>query len=89
MSYFDKDFSKHELLIIGMLFDLVGMISYVFPPIDIVWAPLSAWLMTKLYKGNLGKIGGIFSFIEEILPFDFVPSFTIFWFYKYYLKKEN
>jgi hypothetical protein len=89
MGYFDKEFSKRKLLIIGLFFDLIGMISYVFPPIDIVWAPLSAFLMTKLHKGNLGKIGGIFSFIEEILPFDFVPSFTIVWLYKYYVKKED
>jgi hypothetical protein len=44
--------------------------------------------MTKIYKGMAGKIGGIFAFIEELIPFtDFIPSFTIMWFYTYIVKK--
>jgi hypothetical protein len=31
-----------------------------------------------MYKGNKGKIAGIISFLEEIIPFlDVIPSFTI------------
>jgi hypothetical protein len=55
----------------------------------VVWAPVSAWLMTKLHKDNLGKVGGIISFIEEALPvIDFFPSFTLVWFYRFYIRKK-
>ena len=49
---------------------------------DIIWAPASAWLMTKLYKGNTGKIAAVVSFVEEALPgFDVIPTFTLMWLY--------
>jgi len=80
---------KKEKLIIGIIFDLIGMISYIFPPIDIVWAPLSAFIMIKMYKGNVGKIGGLISFVEEAIPgLDFFPSFTLTWLYVYVFKKK-
>ena len=81
--------SKKRLLIIGIVFDLIGMISYVFPPIDIVWAPLSSLLMISMYKGNVGKIAGLISFVEEAVPgLDFFPSFTLTWIYVYLIKKK-
>jgi len=81
--------SKKRLLIIGIIFDLIGMISYVFPPIDIVWAPLSSLLMISMYKGNVGKIAGLISFVEEAVPgLDFFPSFTLTWVYVYLIKKK-
>ena len=80
--------SKKRLLIIGIVFDLIGMISYVIPPIDIVWAPLSSLLMISMYKGNVGKIAGLISFVEEAVPgLDFFPSFTLTWIYVYLIKK--
>jgi hypothetical protein len=76
--------SKKQKLFIGILFDLIGMISYVFPLTDVVWAPLSAYLMINLYKGNVGKVGGLISFLEEAIPgLDFFPSFTLTWCYVY------
>lgn len=76
--------SKIKKLIIGIIFDLLGYVSYVFPPFDFVWAPLSAYLMTKLYVGKAGKIAAVGTFIEEALPFvDFIPSFTLMWLYTY------
>ena len=76
--------SKKQKLFLGILFDLIGMISYVFPFVDVVWAPLSAYLMINLYKGNVGKVGGLISFIEEAIPgLDFFPSFTLTWCYVY------
>ena len=83
---------KFRNLYLGLLFDGIGMFSFTIPLIgefsDVVWAPVSALLMTKLYKGSLGKVGGFFSFLEEILPFDdFIPTFTLVWIYKYLLKK--
>ena len=82
--------NKKKKLVLGIIFDLIGMSSLVFPPIDIVWAPLSAYIMIKMYKGNVGKIGGLISFVEEAIPgLDFFPSFTLTWLYVYILKKEK
>lgn len=85
-----KNLSKSKKLYIGILFDLIGMVSYFFPFVDVVWAPLSAYLMVNLYKGNVGKIGGLISFLEEAIPgLDFFPSFTLTWCYVYLIKKEK
>ena len=87
------DYSKKQnKLFIGIACDIVGMGSYLIPGagelFDIVWAPLSLYIMTKLYKGTPGKVAGVVSFIEEALPIDFVPTFTLMWFYTYKIKKE-
>lgn len=84
---------KARDLILSLLLDGVGMATFLIPALgefgDVIWAPIAAYLMTKIYKGMAGKIGGIFAFIEEIIPFtDFIPSFTIMWFYTYILKKR-
>ncbi|WP_117179167.1 hypothetical protein [Mariniflexile rhizosphaerae] len=82
--------SKNKKLLLGLLFDGCGYISFVFPPFDFVWAPLSAYLMTKLYKGTSGKVAAAISFIEEALPFvDIIPSFTLMWIYTYVFSKEE
>ncbi|MDF1518068.1 MAG: hypothetical protein RQ864_07785 [Lutibacter sp.] len=86
---------KYNLLLWGILFDGIGMLSFAIPFIgefsDVVWAPLSAFLIYKMYGGTLGKSVGIISFIEEIgiLGTDFLPTFTLTWIYKYLIKKEN
>lgn len=86
---------KYKQLLLGLLFDGIGMLSFAIPFIgefsDIVWAPLSAWLMTRMYKGKIGQVAGIITFIEEIVPgFDLIPSFTLMWFYTYVFKRvEN
>jgi hypothetical protein len=79
---------KYQKLILSLIFDALGFVSFLIPGIgefsDIVWAPVSAWLMTKLYKGKIGKIAAVVTFVEEILPVaDVVPTFTIMWFYTY------
>lgn len=80
------DKEKYKKLALGVLFDALGYVSYVFPPFDIVWAPLSAYLMTRLYKGKKGKIAAVVTFIEEALPFlDIIPTFTLMWLYTYVL----
>lgn len=77
--------SKNKKLVLGVIFDAIGMITFV----DIIWAPISGYLMTKMYAGRKGKVAGVFSFIEEILPgFDIIPSFTIMWFYIYVFSKK-
>jgi len=84
---------KARNLVLGLLFDIIGMLSFSIPWIgefsDVVWAPISGLLMVWMYKGSLGKISGIFSFLEEIIPFtDVIPTFTLTWIYKYLIKKQ-
>lgn len=77
--------SKNKKLVLGIILDLIGMITF----IDIIWAPISGLIMTKMYAGRKGKVAGVFSFIEEILPgFDIIPSFTIMWYYTYVFSKK-
>lgn len=83
---------KTKKLILGLLFDAIGMLTFTIPYIgefgDVVWAPLAGFLMTKMYEGRVGKVAGILTFVEEILPFtDVVPSFTLTWMYTYWVKK--
>ena len=64
--------------------DLLGFISYGIPVLgellDIVWAPISALIFMKLFGFRKGFLGGIFNFVEELLPgLDFIPTFTITW----------
>ena len=69
--------------------DAIGCATYVLPGIgefgDIIWAPISAIIFYKTFGGWKGAFGGVFNFIEEILPgTDFIPSFAIMWFWKYW-----
>ena len=80
--------SKTTKFLLGLCFDGLGYVSFVIPLFDILWAPLSAYLMTQLYWGKKGKIAGLLVFIEETLPvLDVIPTFTIMWFYNYYFDK--
>jgi hypothetical protein len=84
---------KNTKLVLGIIFDLIGMLSYIVPVFaevtDVFWAPLSVFIMTAMYKGAVGKVAGVVSFIEEVFPFiDFIPTFTLTWIYKYIIKKE-
>ncbi|MCB0447617.1 MAG: hypothetical protein KDD03_08915 [Gelidibacter sp.] len=86
--------SKYKKLALGIVFDALGYISFIIPGIgefaDIVWAPASAWLMTKMYKGKSGKVAAVITFIEEALPgFDIIPSFTLMWLYTYVFSNEE
>jgi len=86
---------KYQLLLLSIVFDGLGLLSFAIPFIgefsDVVWAPLSAFLIYKMYGGTLGKGVGIIAFVEEIgiLGTDFLPTFTLTWIYKYLIKKEN
>lgn len=85
---------KNNKLLLGLLFDGIGMISFAIPGIgefsDVVWAPLAGFLMTKMYKGGVGKVAGILTFVEEIIPFtDVIPSFTLTWIYTYWMKGKE
>lgn len=89
-----KDSSKKSKLILSILFDIIGMLSYIVPLFaemtDIVWAPISGLILMYMYKGVTGKVAGIIGFIEEAFPFiDFIPTFTLTWIYQYIIKKEE
>ncbi|MCH3883311.1 MULTISPECIES: hypothetical protein [Tenacibaculum] len=82
--------NKYKKLALGLLFDAFGYASFAFPMLDIVWAPLSAYLMTKMYKGKDGKIAAAITFVEEAMPFlDVIPTFTLMWLYTFVFKKEK
>lgn len=86
--------SKYIKLLLSLLFDGIGLLSYFIPQlgefIDVVWAPLSAFLLVKLYKNKVSKYAAAVGFVEEILPFtDFVPTFTITWVMTNVLEKKK
>lgn len=86
--------TKYKDLFMGLLFDAIGMLSFGIPFIgefsDVIWAPLSAWLMMRMYKGRVGQAAGAVSFIEEIIPgLDVIPTFTIMWLYTHVFKKAD
>lgn len=85
--------NKSRDLVLSLLFDAIGMMSFSIPFIgefgDVIWAPLSGLIMVWMYKGSMGKVAGVVSFVEEILPVtDIIPSFTLMWFYTYFIKKS-
>lgn len=79
---------KYQMLLMSIIFDGVGMLSFVIPFVgefsDVIWAPLSAFIMYKMYNGMEGKVASAVSFIEEagIFGTDFLPTFTLMWLYK-------
>lgn len=81
-------------LILGLIFDFIGMLSYIIPGIaettDLIWAPISGMLLVAMYKGTVGKVAGVIGTLEELIPFtDIIPTFTITWLYENYIDKKN
>ena len=79
----NKPISQPSLLIC-ILMDIIGYATYAVPGFgelgDILWAPVSAIIFYRMFGGWKGAFGGLFNFVEEILPgLDFIPSFTIMW----------
>ncbi|MEO6584284.1 MAG: hypothetical protein ABIO05_08155 [Ferruginibacter sp.] len=77
-----------------IVMDLIGYASFAVPVlaevIDVIWAPLSAFIFLKTFGGRIGRIGSVFNFIEEVLPFtDFIPSFSIAWLIRNGLGKKQ
>ncbi len=92
----DQNSNKYKLLIVGLLIDVLGIVSSSWVIlgagdfIDVAFAPLSAYLMTRMYRGTAGKVAGVVTFIEEILPFtDIIPSFTFMWLYTFVFKASE
>lgn len=84
--------NKYQQLLLGIVFDAIGMLSFAIPFIgefsDLIWAPIAGWLMTRMYKGKIGQVAGVITFIEEIVPgLDVIPTFTLMWCYTYIFKR--
>lgn len=82
---------KRKDLMASLAIDALGMASYLIPALgeaaDIVIAPIVSILIYAVHRTTFGAIAG---FLEEIIPFtDVIPSATIIWFYRYFLKREN
>jgi hypothetical protein len=85
---------KYKKLFWGVLLDGIGMMSLALPGLgeflDIIWAPVAGWFMTRMYSGRQGKIAGVVAFLEELLPgLDIIPSFTLMWVYTYLLRGKK
>jgi hypothetical protein len=81
-------------LVFCVLMDIIGYATYAIPVFgefgDIIWAPISALVFYRTFGGWKGAFGGLFNFVEEIMPgLDFIPSFTIMWFLQQRVKKPQ
>jgi len=85
---------SYKLLLWGILFDLLGMATYFFPGLgefaDVIWAPISAYLLARFYKGNVGKVAAVIGFVEEAMPgLDIIPTFTLTWIYTRFFAEKG
>ena len=88
--------NKYQVLFLSLIIDAIGIVtsSWVIPGLgdvaDVLWAPASAYAMTRLYKGTEGKVAGVITFIEEAIPgTDIIPSFTLMWIYTYLIQGKS
>lgn len=82
---------KSPSLLFCVVMDLIGYATYAVPVLgefgDLLWAPISALIFFRTFGGWKGAFGGIFNFIEEILPgLDFIPTFTLTWLFQNFRK---
>lgn len=64
-----------------IILDVIGCLNYILLPLGPIWAFLSGVIFYFMFGKKFGFMGGIFTFIEELLPgVDFIPTFTIAWF---------
>lgn len=83
---------KQPSLVFCVLMDIIGYATYSVPVLgefaDVLWAPISAMIFFATFGSWRGALGGVFNFVEELLPgTDFIPSFTIMWFLQQGRKK--
>ncbi len=71
------------------------MLSYVIPGIgesmDLVWAPIATFVMYRMFGDKVeGKIGAVLTLMEELsIGLDFVPTFTITWFFRFLINNSD
>ena len=78
-----------------LLLDAIGCV-FIFIPFfgelfDLIWAPISAFLFFRMFGGGKkGILGGLFSFVEEVIPgLNFIPTFTIAWVLEFAKRNKN
>lgn len=73
-----------------LLMDIIGSATIMIPVLgEVIWAPISAFIFWRMFGFRKGFLGGIFSFIEELIPgLDFIPTFTIMWIIQYMNRKK-
>ena len=74
--------------------DLIGYATFAVPilgeALDLIWAPISAFIFYRTFGGWKGTFGGVFNFVEEILPgLDFIPTFTLTWAWQNLFSRKN
>jgi hypothetical protein len=82
---------KQPSLVFCVIMDILGYATYAIPGVgelgDIVFAPVSAIIFYFMFGSWKGAM---FNFTEELLPgTDFIPSFTIAWFWQCFSRKTN
>lgn len=69
-----------------IILDVIGCFSYLVPPFGPIWAFMSGIIFYFMFGKKFGVFGGIFSFLEELIPgVDVIPTFSIAW----YLRKKE
>ncbi len=64
-----------------IILDVIGCVSYIIPPFGPLWAIISGIIFYFMFGKKFGVFGGIFSFLEELIPgVDLIPTFTVAWF---------
>jgi len=86
--------NRQTSLLFCIVMDILGYATYAVPGLgefaDIIWAPISGFIFYKTFGGWKGTFGGIFNFVEELIPgTDFIPSFTIMWIVQYMGRKKD
>lgn len=71
--------------------DAIGSAVILIPVAgEVIWAPISAFIFWRMFGFRKGFMGGVFSFIEELIPgLDFIPTFTIMWLIQYVNRKKR
>jgi hypothetical protein len=85
---------KSTKLILSIVLDLIGMSTYLLPALgevaDVAWAPIAAVANFLMFRGMTGAVGGMGTFLEELLPVtDWIPSFTVTWGVKYIVRENQ
>ena len=63
-----------------IILDVIGCFSYIIPPLGPIWAFISGIIFYFMFGRKFGVFGGIFSFLEEMIPgVDLIPTFSIAW----------
>ncbi|MER3464742.1 MAG: hypothetical protein C4329_10390 [Chitinophagaceae bacterium] len=77
-----------------LLMDLLGFafvaIPFFGPFVEMLFAPISAIIYWRMFGFRKGFFGGVFNFIEELIPgVDLIPTFTITWIIQYLKHKQT